>query len=115
MTGRAIGSAGSTNAVSRLDGAVKRAMFAPMWPDLAEADRPVSFVTNGVHVPTWIAPDMADLFTTYLGADWLDRQDDPSLWEGILAIPDEELWAARQSLRRYLFSFVRERARQRCV
>jgi glycogen phosphorylase len=73
----------------------------------------VSSVTNGVHVPTWIAPDLVAMFTTYLGAGWIDRHDDASLWEGVLAIPDEELWAIRQSLRRYLFTFVRERARQR--
>ena len=88
-------------------------MFAPMWPDVPEAERPVSAVTNGVHVPTWIAGDLADLFATYLGADWLDRHDDPALWDGVLAIPDDELWAVRQALRRYLFTFVRERARQR--
>jgi starch phosphorylase len=115
MTALAIRSAGSTNAVSQLHGQVTRAMFAPMWPDIAEADRPVSAVTNGVHVPTWIAGDLADLFSRHLGAGWLDRHDDPALWEGVLAIPDEELWAARQSLRRYLFTFVRERARQRWI
>ena len=115
MTALAIRSAGSTNAVSQLHGTVTRAMFAPMWPDVPEAERPVSAVTNGVHVPTWIAADLADMFTTYLGAGWIDRHDDPSLWEGVLAIPDEELWAVRQSLRRYLFTFVRERARQRWI
>jgi starch phosphorylase len=113
MTALAIRSAGSTNAVSQLHGTVTRAMFAPMWPNLPEAERPVSSVTNGVHVPTWIAAELADLFTTYLGAGWLDRHDDPALWEGVLRIPDEELWKVRQSLRRYLFTFVRERARQR--
>jgi len=66
-------------------------------------------------VPTWIAADLGDLFTTYLGPRWIDRQDDPSLWDGVLAIPDDELWAVRQSLRRYLFTFIRERARQRWV
>ena len=115
MTALAIRSAGSTNAVSELHGQVTRAMFAPMWPELAEADRPVTYVTNGVHVPTWIAADMGDLFTRYLGAGWIDRHDDPSMWEGILAIPDEELWTVRQSLRRYVFTFMRERARQRWV
>ena len=68
-------------------------MFAPMWPALAEIDRPVAAVTNGVHAPTWIAADLRDLFTRYLGADWIDRHDDPALWDGVLAIPDEELWA----------------------
>src|SRR3954471_14453370 len=66
MTALAIRSAGSTNAVSQLHGEVTRAMFAPMWPNLAEADRPVTFVTNGVHVPTWIAGDLSDLFSRYL-------------------------------------------------
>ena len=73
----------------------------------------MAHVTNGVHVPTWIAGEMANLFTKYLGAGWIERQDDPALWEGVLAIPDEDLWAVRQLLRRHLFAFVRERARQR--
>ena len=113
MTALAIRSAGATNAVSQLHGEVTRAMFAPMWPEIPEAQRPVTSVTNGVHVPTWIAGDIVDLFRKYLGPEWLERHDDPGLWEGILAIPDEELWAVRQSLRRYLFTFIRERARQR--
>ena len=113
MTALAIRSAGSTNAVSQLHGEVTRAMFAPMWPDIPEAQRPVSAVTNGVHVPTWISGELADLFAKYLGSDWLERHDDPALWEGVLAIPDQELWTVRQSLRRYLFTFIRERARQR--
>ncbi len=113
MTALALRSAGAVNGVSRLHGEVTRDMWAPMWPDLAPSDRPVTFVTNGVHVPTWIAPDMADLFARHLGRDWLDRHDDPALWEGVLAIPDDELWAVRGALRRYLFTFVRDRARQR--
>jgi glycogen phosphorylase len=115
MTALAIRSAGATNAVSQLHGQVTRAMFAPMWPGVPEAERPVVSVTNGVHVPTWIAGEMADLFGKYLGTDWLERQDDAALWEGVLAIPDDELWSVRQSLRRYLFTFIRERARQRWV
>jgi len=115
MTALAIRSSGSTNAVSQLHGEVTRAMFAPMWPDLAEVDRPVTAVTNGVHVPTWIAADLVTLFSRYLAPDWLDRHDDPDLWDGVLAIPDEELWRVRSSLRRYLFAFVRERARTRWI
>jgi starch phosphorylase len=115
MTALAIRSSGSTNAVSQLHGEVTRAMFAPMWPDVPEADRPVAAVTNGVHVPTWIAGEIADLFTRYLGGDWIERHDDPSLWNGILAIPDDELWKCRQTVRRYLFTFVRDRARQRWI
>ena len=115
MTALAIRSAGSTNAVSQLHGHVTRAMFAPMWPDLPEAQRPVAAVTNGVHVPTWIASELSDLFSKYLGNGWLERHDDPALWESVLTIPDHELWTVRQALRRYLFTFVRDRARRRWV
>ncbi|HYM22122.1 MAG TPA: alpha-glucan family phosphorylase, partial [Vicinamibacterales bacterium] len=115
MTALAIRSAGMTNAVSRLHGAVTRAMFAPMWPELPEAERPVTSVTNGVHLPTWIAGELADLFTKHFGAGWLDRHDEPGMWNAIDQIPDEELWRVRQALRKYLFTFVRERARQRWV
>src|SRR5579864_745391 len=115
MTALAIRSAGMTNAVSRLHGEVTRAMFASMWPDIAEADRPVTSVTNGVHLPTWIAGELSGLFNAHLGEDWIERHDDPALWNAVLAIPDAELWAVRQLLRRYLFAFVRERARQRWI
>jgi starch phosphorylase len=113
MTALAIRSAERTNAVSQLHGSVTRDMFAPMWPETAAADRPVGAVTNGVHVPTWMAADLAALFAKYLGADWWERHDDAAMWNQVLAIPDAELWAVRQGLRRYLFTFARERARQR--
>jgi starch phosphorylase len=113
MTALALRSSGEVNAVSELHASVTRSMWSPMWPDRPVDEVPVGYITNGVHVPTWIAADMADLFTRYLGSGWLDRQDDPAQWEAVLSIPDDELWAVRQSLRRYLFTFVRERARQR--
>ncbi|MEQ1726876.1 MAG: alpha-glucan family phosphorylase [Vicinamibacterales bacterium] len=112
MTALALRSAGVTNAVSELHGTVTRSMWRSLWPDRPEEQVPVGHITNGVHVPTWIAADLANLFTKHLGARWLDRQDDPAQWDAILTIPDEELWAVRQA-RRYLFTFVRERARNR--
>src|SRR5215831_18901096 len=75
MTALALRSAGATNGVSQLHGQVTRRMFAAMWPDIPEAERPVGSVTNGVHVPTWIASDLADLFARYLGADWIEHHD----------------------------------------
>jgi glycogen phosphorylase len=113
MTALAMRSAASVNAVSLLHREVTRGMWSAIWPDVDAHDRPVAAVTNGVHVPTWIAPDLRDLFAARLGTDWLDRQDDPAMWDGVLAIPDEELWRVRQALREYLFTFVRERARER--
>lgn len=113
MTALAMRSAGAINAVSQLHGEVTREMFAPLWPDLAVGDRPVGAITNGVHVPTWIAGGMARLFDRHLGAQWRDRYDEPELWLRLNEIPDDELWAARQVLRNSLFQFVRERARER--
>ncbi len=113
MTALAMRSAGAINAVSQLHGEVTREMFAPLWPDLAVGDRPVGAITNGVHVPTWVAGGLARLFDRHLGAQWRDRYDEPELWLRLNEIPDDELWAARQVLRNSLFQFVRERARER--
>jgi starch phosphorylase len=74
-------------------------------------DVPIQSVTNGVHVPTWVAKEMDVLYRKYLGSDWRERCDDPILWEGIEAVPDEQLWEARQFLKRKLLIFIRQRAR----
>ncbi len=113
MTALAMRSASAINGVSRLHGQVTREMWGGLWPSASGFDHPVDFITNGVHVPTWIAADMAELFATHLGRDWLNRQDEPTLWDAVLAIPDEALWKVRQRLRHYLFAFLRERARDR--
>jgi starch phosphorylase len=112
MTALAMRSAGKVNAVSQIHGNVTRAMW-DIWDGVAERERPVTALTNGIHIPTWVAGDLGDLFARYLGPDWLAHQDDPSFWNGVLAIPDEELWRVRQTLRYNLFAFVRERARHR--
>jgi starch phosphorylase len=88
-------------------------MWGPIWPGVPQNDRPVRSITNGIHVPTWIALEMRELFDEYLSPDWLERQDDPAVWQRILEIPDAALWGVRNSLRNHLFTFIRERARQR--
>ncbi len=113
MTALALRSAGSTNAVSQLHGEVTREMWGPIWPGVADAARPVRAITNGVHVPTWLSSEMIRLFDEHLDAGWRDRHDDPAVWERVLRIPDDALWAARSALRHYLFAFIRERARSR--
>ncbi|MGE5361035.1 MAG: alpha-glucan family phosphorylase [Bacteroidales bacterium] len=113
MTALALRTSGAVNGVSRLHGQVTRRMFAPMWPTVPEDLRPVRSITNGVHVPTWVATEMADLFTHYVATDWRARLDDLELWNRILDVPDEELWKARRALREFLFAFFRERGRHR--
>ena len=111
MTVVAMRGSSAISTVSRRHRQVTSQMWAPLWPGLSEDDRPLRATTNGVHVPTWISSAMAGLFERWLGADWRERHDDPSLWDRIAEIPDEEVWATRQLLRHHLLDFVRERAR----
>jgi starch phosphorylase len=113
MTALAMRTAGSINAVSQLHRTVTAGMWAPMWPSLPEGARPIRAITNGVHIPTWIAPELSALFDRYLGVGWLDHHDEPAFWDGISQIPDDELWQVRRTLQGALCAFIGERARQR--
>ena len=113
MTALALRAAGGVNGVSRLHGDVTKQMWQSIWPSTPREQLPITSLTNGVHVPTWMSSEIAALLEKYLGADWLERHDDPALCDRVLEIPDEELWSARRALREFLFNFVRERARHR--
>ncbi len=101
------------NGVSKLHGAVCRHMWKSLWPDIREEKVPIISVTNGVHVPTWVAPQMARLYDKYLGQDWMENHDNPAAWEHILEIPDEELWDVHHWLKGKLISCMLDRARKR--
>ena len=92
MTALALRMSDQRSAVSEIHGHVTRKMWNGLWPDLPEDKVPITHVTNGVHVPSWIAPTMDNLFAEYIGEDWLDRHDMPDIWDAILNIPDEKLW-----------------------
>ncbi len=111
MTALALRMAAHVNGVSREHGRVSRVMWKPLWPGLTEEQIPIRSVTNGVHSPTWIAPEMSHLYAKYLGPDWVERCDDPAIWHRAVDMPDTELWAVRLTLKRKLISFIRERAR----
>jgi starch phosphorylase len=113
MTALALRTSGAVNGVSQLHGEVTKQMWAPIWPGVPYEKLPVKYITNGVHVPTWLSSEIGSLLEQYLGPDWLDRHDDPAIADRVMNIPDEELWAARQALRAFLFNFIRERARNR--
>ncbi len=112
MTALAIRLSGARNGVSALHGRVSRAMFHQMWPTVSEDEVPITSVTNGIHTPTWIAPEMDRLYTKYLGSDWRERHDDPTLWQRIYDIPDAEFWQVHLHLKLKLLNFMRERARR---
>lgn len=100
------------NAVSELHGRVARKMWHSLWPDRNEDEVPITHITNGVHTTTWLARRLRHLFDRYLGPDWQAHLDDPELWDSVVNIPDDQLWAVRRHLKRKLVAYMRERARQ---
>ena len=72
-------------------------MWGPIWPGVPDDKRPVGYITNGVHVPTRLSSSLASVFDDFIGGDWRDRHDDPTVWARVLEIPDEELWNARKA------------------
>jgi starch phosphorylase len=112
MTVLALKMAEHRNAVSQLHAKIARKMWHGLWPEVNEDETPISYITNGIHVPTWAAPEISHLYEKYLGQDVSKRYDDTGLRELVLTIPDEELWAVRQILKRKLIGAMAERARQ---
>ncbi len=113
MTILSLKTSSQRNAVSQLHGEVTRRMWHNLWPDRREEQVPIGYITNGIHIPTWLAHDMEELFNTYLGSDWMDRQDDPETWRLIDNIPDDILWDTHLGLKRRLFHIIMERAQKR--
>jgi glycogen phosphorylase len=98
------------NAVSRLHRHVSQEMFHDLWPQLPVWEVPITSVTNGVHLPTWLNGDLATLYDQYLEPDWRDRMNDATIWQQVAEIPDEELVEVHRRRKRRLVSFVRARA-----
>ncbi|MDR3637402.1 MAG: alpha-glucan family phosphorylase [Isosphaeraceae bacterium] len=97
------------NGVSALHGRVSRRMWQPLYPTRSEEEVPIGHITNGVHVLTWVAPQMHLLYDRHLGTDWPKRQRFPEAWDGIRNIDDAELWETQQVLKARLIDFVRRR------
>ncbi|MCF8142375.1 MAG: alpha-glucan family phosphorylase [Deltaproteobacteria bacterium] len=113
MTALSLRMSGYRNAVSRKHLEVARKMWRNLWPSMPEDAIPIEYVTNGVHVPTWIEPKMELLFNKYLGTDWLLKHEDARCWHAVLDIPDDELWKTHCWLKMKLFNVIRERSRGR--
>ena len=116
MTVLGIKAARTTNAVSSLHGHVSRRMWHSLWPHRPEPELPIGHITNGVHVSSWLAPPMRQLFDNYLGLDWERRMCDPQMWAAISSVDDAELWECQQILKARLVSYVqRQVCRQESV
>ncbi len=113
MTVLALKCSRKANGVSSLHGEVSREMWTGLWPGRAEDDIPIGHITNGVHVPTWIAPPMRQLYDRHLGPEWIQASGEARIWEKIEDLDDGELWETHQVLKARLLTFVRRRlARQ---
>ncbi len=114
MTALALRASAHHNGVSRANGAVACDMWKCLWPGPPEAKVPIDYVTNGVHVPTWLNPRMKELYDRHIGPtspDWLADHDNPVVWELIDEIPDSELWQLHLWLKAKLLNRIRERER----
>lgn len=113
MTVCAVRLAARVNGVSRPHGQVSRHLWRSLWPDRPWEAVPIGHVTNGVHLPTWMAGEVQGLMTAHLGPQWQDRVDDPSLWDRVLSLDHDLLWQAHLRLKRILRDYIREDARRR--
>jgi starch phosphorylase len=103
------------NAVSQKHAQVTGQMWKGFLPELEDGKEAIEYVTNGVHVSTWLEPKLKMLYDRYLGAGWIDDHDDPVVWEMVDKIPDQQLWHAHYWLKIKLIDALRERSRLRWV
>ena len=107
MTVLALRLTGQHNGVSALHGTVSRKMWQFLWPGIDAEEVPIDYVTNGVHTPSWIAPEMDALFKHSFGEDWQEHADETDFWKRASDIPDEALWHAHMQRKEALIDFTR--------
>ncbi len=110
MTALALRGSRFHNGVSRIHGGVASRMEAYVWPEVPPEENPIGHVTNGVHVPTFLAREWAGLLDMRLGSEWRNELLNERFWERVDEIPDHTFWSLRQSLKAELLEEVRRRA-----
>jgi len=109
MTPLALRLSAYVNGVSRLHGQVSRAMWQQVWARHPVEDVPITHVTNGIHVPSWISRELSYLFDRYLSPNWTEDPDNQRVWEQAEQIPSTEIWRAHIRCREQLVGFTRQR------
>ncbi len=112
MTPLALRLSRSANGVSLRHEQVAREMWRPLYDDRPAEEVPITHVTNGIHLPTFLSGPMRALLDRHLGDDWVHRASDPATWAPVEEIPDDELWAARNDARRHLVDYVKVKSVQ---
>ncbi|MBK7804095.1 MAG: alpha-glucan family phosphorylase [Chloracidobacterium sp.] len=103
----------SSNGVSEKHGEVSRKLWLKMFPDLSDPGAvPITSITNGVHVPTWVAPIFQNLYEDRIGSDWNEMVRNPEAWAAaVQKLSDSEIWSAHRTLKSLLIAFIRERTK----
>ena len=105
--------AGKRNGVSKLHGAVSRELFSEVWPDIAANESPITYVTNGIHTCSWLAPNLKELYNQYLIPYWQDNIQDDNIWKKINTIPDEKLWNEHLKRKEKLMNLIKKNVTER--
>ena len=113
LTALSLRLAGFRNGVSARHGEITRLQWSAVWPGVEPSIVPITAITNGVHLETWLSRRVADLLDRHLPVDWRDEQDDPLTWERVRAIPDHEFWDAHLACKQDLIDLLDERSRRR--
>jgi glycogen phosphorylase len=109
MTALAVRGSRFHNGVSRIHGDVSARLLQELWPQVPFEENPVTYVTNGVHVPTFLSPEWADMFDRFLGLGWSQHLSDRQMWEKISEFPDHIFWSVHQYLKSRMLHLVRFR------
>lgn len=96
------------NGVSWLHGEVSKKMFAGVWKGYSPEESHVGYVTNGVHMPTWAATEWKEFYGKHLKPGLFDDQSNPSMWENIFDVPDEDIWNMRMTMKNKFINFVKK-------
>ena len=114
MTRLALALSRHQNGVSRIHGRVSAEICAYAWPEVPPADNPIGYVTNGVHVPTFLFQRWKDVFDAEFGMDWRRRLTDRAYWDKLYDLPDALFWDVKQATKASLLKLLCARLRHSC-
>lgn len=96
------------NGVSWLHGKVSQKMFAPVWKGYFPDELHVSWVTNGVHMPTWAATEWKEFYKSHFDKTFMQDQSNKKIWSAIQNVSDEDIWNIRIGLKNKLINYIKQ-------
>ena len=102
------------NGVSKLHGEVSKGMFSKLWPGYLKDELFIGYVTNGVHYPTWLAPEWQSFYEELTGTRYFD-QTDRSIWEKLYSTDDARIYEIKKELKQKLFAIIRKKLQSEMI